>query len=180
MKEGDLPRSSESSGAQARREAWESRYNRFKFEWKHRTVRGADASGQPYMVESEGHRYDWMTPENLGAYLHFRLDQIDRAGGTDAEKQFRKDAVAAGQPRAESLDVDTLLLRLSSLGSEVICWGGQAWEDFDRVKRALSGHSPEAVRRAIRTHKPDEVRRPPTLSSHQEVLLESLTRRIAR
>jgi hypothetical protein len=130
----------ETAEAQARRKVWEPRYKQFTAEWTTQTLRGVDdpSTGIVPILTRSGPHYDWMTPENLPDYVLFRLDMIDRAGGTEHYRLHREttDFLAS-----EGLDASflshPLFKPVSSLNSEIISWGGEAAEDFTQVLHGL-------------------------------------------
>jgi hypothetical protein len=143
-KQENLKLQYELAQTQARRTIWQPRYEQFTSTWTQRTIRGSDSPDVPRVIEHQSPHYDWMTRENLGDYLLFRLDMIEKEGGTEHEKQWQ-DQAAAARGRLYQSGERTLSIRVSTLEPEVTSWGHGIWTDYKQVERSLAGTFPASA-----------------------------------
>ena len=114
--------------ARTRYTLWQLRYEAFK-----PAITAWHAKGGAYT----GPHFDWMTPDNLGSYLLFRLDTIERAGGSNMEKILQREARANNAPYYISA-TSLLAMRLHEVQSEVSVWDDSSWQDYRHVHQHFS------------------------------------------
>src|SRR5579859_7765675 len=128
---------------EARREVWEPRFAQFQAQSSLRTEPSGHRPGwTSHGVDYTGPQYGWMQPENLGDYVLFLLDQMERAGGAELEKEGQRELAATGA-RPGSQDGGHILgLRLSEIGMEVEWWGDAAHTEFQQVVNSQGAARP--------------------------------------
>ena len=129
--------------AGARQETWRNRFGAFQAQ---STLNVGPSDQRPgwkkFGVDYTGPQYQWMRPENLGDYVLFRLDGMERAGGSEIEKEQQRELAATGGQPGSQDGRHTLSLRLAQIGMEVEWWGQDTYADFRQVRNALEGRHP--------------------------------------
>ena len=129
--------------SRTRQEVWQPRFAAFQAQSTSRAEPSSQRHGwTSFGVDYTGPQYEWMRSENLGDYLLFRLDMMERAGGSEIEKEGQRELAATGARPGSQDGRHTLSLRLAQIGMEVEWWGQETYADFRQVSNALESRHP--------------------------------------
>ncbi len=166
----------------ARQEVWKPRYQQFLSHWTMLSSGGDDLPFTTYAPEYSGPRYPWMSAKNVGDYVLYRFDLMERQGGSELEKGLHQQAAAAGGRLHEGgrYVVDT---RLDVVSMEISTWGQDARQEFGQIRQGYSLPEPPGPFDIVAGFSlaSDAGQEPaPDLSPSQRAVVSALRRRVKR